>query len=108
MSDQKPFAIIQLAGKQYLVSQGDTIEVNNLNTPEGETITINDVLLYSDGKKKKIGAPVIKDASVKLKILSNFKDKKVRVATYKAKSRYRKVKGHRQHLTALEVTNISA
>lgn len=108
MSEADTYAVIQIAGKQYLVRPGDELEVNALNTEEGKTITINDVLLYTDGKKKQIGTPLVKGASVTLKVVSNHKGDKLRVATYKAKSRYRKVKGHRQHLTTLKVEKIAA
>lgn len=107
MSESK-YAVIQLVGKQYTVSEGEQIKVANVNLEEGQTLTIEDVLLLVDGDNKQIGTPLVKGASVSFKVTSNFKDKKIRVATYKAKSRTRKVKGHRSDVTLLEVTKISA
>jgi len=100
------YAIIQLVGKQHLVSENDQIKVDNLNLEEGKSFTTQDVLLVVDGEKKLIGTPLVAGASVTLKVLSNQKDKKIRVATYKAKSRERKVRGHRQHTTTLIVEKI--
>ncbi len=108
MTDNKPYAVIQLAGKQYTVSAGDKLTTNRLDTEEGNEIKINDVLLYVDGDKRKIGTPLVKDATVALKVVSNHRGDKIRVATYKAKSRYRKVKGHKQHQTTVEVLSIKA
>ena len=100
------YAIIQLLGKQHKVSLGDTIVVDRLPQEEGKTFEIKEVLLVADGADLKIGQPLVEGASVSLKVLSHDKAKKIRVATYKAKSRTRKVKGHRQHQSTLEITKI--
>jgi large subunit ribosomal protein L21 len=102
------YAIIQLAGKQYKVSQGDKLTVNKLDVAEGETLTIADVLLVADNDKIQVGSPLVEKANVILKILSHQKGDKLRVATYKAKSRYRRVIGHRQRESIVEVVKISA
>jgi len=64
-------------------------------------------LLLVDGEKANIGQPLIKNAQVKAKILDQFKGKKIRVATYKAKSRYRRVKGSRPQLTKIKIEKIT-
>ncbi len=103
----KKYAIVKLSGKQFKVSEGDEFITNRLETDEDKTFTTDEVLLIKDGKKTKIGQPYIKDAEVKFKILNHFRSKKLRVAKYKAKSRYRRVKGHRQHQTMVQVVSIS-
>jgi large subunit ribosomal protein L21 len=108
MSDTlKPYCVIQLAGKQYTAEEGTVLTVNKLDLDEGANLDVTDVLLYADGKQQLIGTPLVKDAKVTLKSLKNLRGDKIRVATYKAKSRYRRVKGHRQELTQLEVVKIS-
>lgn len=108
MSDTiKPYAIIQLAGKQYTAEEGTILTVNKLDVAEGKTLDVTDVLLYADDKQKLIGTPLVKDIKVTLKAIKNLRGEKIRVATYRAKSRYRRVKGHRQELTQLEVTKIT-
>lgn len=67
------YAVIQLAGKQYKVSEGETFTVNSLNTEEGKEIKVSDVLLTADGDKTEVGAPLIKNAAVTLKVVSNQK-----------------------------------
>ncbi len=100
------YAVIQLAGKQYKVTEGETLTVNSLNLEEGKELKVSDVLLTADGDKAEVGAPLIKNAAVTLKVVSNQRGEKIRVAKYKAKSRYRKVHGHRQYETTVEVVSI--
>jgi large subunit ribosomal protein L21 len=99
------YALIKLLGKQYKVKEGDVIQTDRV---EGETLTITDVLMINDGKKITVGSPEIKNSKVQLKVIKNYKGKKIRVGKFRAKSRYRKVKGHRQHLSSLEVVKIFA
>lgn len=101
------YAIVQLAGKQFRVQEGDQFVVDKLDTEEDKSFEIKEVLFIRDGKDIKLGTPLIKDASVKLKLLEQFRSKKLRVAKFKAKSRYRRVKGHRQHQSKIEVLSIN-
>jgi large subunit ribosomal protein L21 len=104
----KKYAIIQLAGKQYKVSEGDALEVNRLEAEANSALKVEDVLMVVDGEKVSIGTPIVPGASVTFNVVEHNKGEKIRVATYKAKSRYRRVKGHRQVLTQLQVTKITA
>ena len=101
------YAVIQLQGKQYRVSEGDEFVVDRLTQAEGDKFTITDVLLLVDGDKKEIGQPTVKDAKVKCEVLANNKGEKIRVAKFKAKSRYRKVQGHRQLQSVIKVVSIN-
>lgn len=100
------YAIIKLGGKQYKVSPGETLIVDKLPQEEGASFTVTDVLLKHDGAKASIGTPVVEKSAVKLSLVKHFKGDKIRVATYKAKSRYRKVRGHRQHLSKVSVVAV--
>lgn len=100
------YAVIQLAGKQHRVEVGQELVVNHLETEEGKDVKISDVLMTVDGDKVKLGSPLVEKAVVTLKVKTHQKADKIRVAKYKAKSRYRKVYGHRQHETTLEVVSI--
>lgn len=102
------YAIIQLAGKQYKVSEGDSFEVNKLDVPADQDLVIKDVLLTASDAGTVVGTPLVAKASVTLKVDSHGKGDKIRVAKYKSKSRYRRVNGHRQHLTTVTVSKISA
>lgn len=100
------FAIIETGGKQYKIEKGTTFEIEKLEGKEGESITIDKVLLISDKDSLKIGTPLIEGASVTAKIVGHKKGIKVLIYKMHAKHRYQKTKGHRQQLTTVEVTDI--
>ncbi len=101
------YAIIQLQGKQYKVQAGDTLVVDKLEQTADGSFDVNDVLLVAQDDSLSLGEPLVAGAAVTLKVLSHQKGEKIRVAKYKSKSRYRRVYGHRQHQTTLEVVKIS-
>lgn len=101
------YAIIQLQGKQHRVSEKQQLIVDRLTDDVGKIVSVKEVLLVVDGDKISLGKPMIEGAVVKAKVLSHDQGDKIRVATFKAKSRYRRVIGHRQQQTTLEVQSIS-
>ncbi len=101
------YAIIELSGKQFKVQEGDQFITDRLSQDEGEEFSTDKVLLISEGKELTIGQPYVKDAEVSLKVNEHNRSDKLRVAKYKAKSRYRRVKGHRQHQSVVEVLSVS-
>ncbi len=101
------YAIIQLAGKQFRVQEGDEFVIDKIDAEEDKDFEIEEVLFIRDGKDIKLGTPLIKDASVKLKLLEQFRSKKLRVAKFKAKSRYRRVRGHRQRQSKIKIISIN-
>jgi len=102
------YAVIKTGGKQYKVVKGSVIEVDKISSEIGKEIVFNDVfLLVSDGRVE-IGRPTVKDAKVKAKVLSHIKGDKIRVAKFKAKSKYRRVMGFRQSLSRLQITEMNA
>lgn len=100
------YAIIQINGKQYKVSPKEEITVDRVPYEEGEKITITDVLLVSNGETISVGTPAVKNASVVLTVKNHERGEKIRVAKYKSKSRYRRVRGHRQELSVLSIEDI--
>lgn len=100
-------AIISLAGKQFFVSEGESIKVDMHMSEAGQTVTVGDVLMTVDGDKVELGTPTIKDAQVKLEVVSLTKGPKVVTARFMAKSRHRRKVGHRQPQTELKVTKIA-
>lgn len=99
------YSVIEIQGKQHKVAPGDSIVVDRLPSKEGEIITLDKVLLHVDGDNIQLGTPFIPNFSLKAKVDSHGKGEKIRVATYKAKSRYRRVKGHRQSQTTLTLVD---
>ena len=101
------FAVVDIAGQQFKVSENTKYYVPKLSSETDSEITFENVLLFSDGKKTEIGAPVVEGAKVQAKVLEHLKDDKVIVFKKKRRKGYRKLNGHRQQLTRIEVTKIS-
>lgn len=97
-------AIFVTGGKQYIVSEGEEIYVEKLDTEAGKNVVFDEVL-YVDGK---VGNPTVKGAKVEAEVLKHGKQKKIIVFKYKAKKKYRKKQGHRQPYTKLKITKIGA
>jgi len=104
----KKYAIVKIAGFQYKVAEGDELEVNKLEAEKGKNITFEEVILVAGDGQAKIGQPLVKGAQIKAKVLEQLKGKKIRVATYKAKSRQRRVKGFRPLLTRIKIEKITS
>jgi len=99
-------ATIQIGPRQYIVKKDDQLVVDKIDFKVGDTLTIKEVLLIIDGETAQIGQPFLEGASVELKLEDTKKGDKIRVARYKAKSRYRRVKGFRPTESHLTVTAI--
>ncbi len=106
MSKDK-FAVIKTGGKQYLVTEGQTVEIEKLAGETGDKVEFAEVLMLQNGKLE-IGQPIVNGAKVDGKILKQFKDEKKVVFKFKNKTRQTKLRGHRQNLTEVEITKISA
>ena len=99
-------AVIATGGKQYLVTEGETLEVELLHADDKK---VNfDALLVIDGDDVTVGAPVVEKAKVSAEIVEeDQKADKVTAIRYKAKKRVHKVHGHRQHHTVVKITKIA-
>lgn len=98
-------AVIQTGGKQYLVAEGETLNVELLKS-EKKTADFEPLLII-DGDSVKVGTPTVAQAKVTAEIIeADVPADKVTSIRYKAKKRVRKVRGHRQHHTVLKITKI--
>lgn len=102
------YAIIVTGGKQYKVSEGDTLFVEKMDVEEGSAVTFDNVLMVGEGDDVKVGAPTVEGASVEANVVKNGKAKKIYVFKMKRKKNERKKKGHRQPYTKVEITKINA
>lgn len=100
------FAIVDIAGQQLKVSPAERVFIPKLSGKVGETLTFDRVLLLSSDKDVKIGNPVLKNVTVKAKVIGHGKDKKVIVFKKKRRKGYRLLRGHRQQYTEVEITDI--
>jgi large subunit ribosomal protein L21 len=102
------YAIIKTGGKQYRVSEGQTLRVEKLAGEAGDSISLDDVLLVGGDGATRVGTPRVDGASVQAKIVRHARGKKVIVFKKKRRKGYHKKQGHRQTFTELQITGISA
>ncbi len=100
------YAVIASGGKQYKVSEGDVIDVEKLAVIANDPISFDQVLLSVADEAISIGKPLVAGALVKGTVVEQRKGEKIRVAKFKAKVRYRRVTGKRQHLTRIKIDSI--
>ena len=101
------YAVLKTGGKQYKVFEGMEIEVEKIESDANRDIKLDKILLYVEEGNFQLGRPYIDGATITARVLEQKKSKKVRVAKFKAKARYRKVHGHRQMLTKLLIEKIT-
>ncbi len=100
-------AVIKTGGKQYLVKEGDVIYVEKIEGEKGSKVSFETLAIYDEKEDRaEIGEPVLK-AKVEGEILDQVKADKIRTIRFKAKVRYRRIKGHRQPLTKVKIMKIS-
>ena len=98
------FAVIKTGGKQYRVASGDVIKVEKLEGEAGATIALDQVLMVGDT----IGTPLVAGATVSAEVIAQDRGPKIIVFKKKRRQNYRRKNGHRQDLTVLRITEISA
>jgi large subunit ribosomal protein L21 len=102
------YAVIKTGGKQYKVSEGETLKIEKLNAEAGSSIDLNEVLMVADGDDVKIGTPFLDGGKVSATIESHGRHKKIRIIKFKRRKHYRRQMGHRQDFTEIKIEKISA
>jgi len=101
------FAIVKTGGKQYRVSAGDRLRVESLVANEGDSVTLDQVMMVGEGDNVSVGDPLVAGASVSANVVSHGRGKKVTIIKFRRRKHHRKQQGHRQNYTELEITGIS-
>ena len=101
------FAVVDIAGQQFNVEENTKYYVPRLSDDVDSKVTFDSVLMFSDGKNTKVGAPTVKGIKVTAKVLEHVQDDKVIVFKKKRRKGYKVKNGHRQQLTRIEVTKIT-
>ncbi len=101
------FVILESGGKQYKVSEGDKIKISKTEALPDKPMVFDKILLVDKDGAVTVGKPYIDGATVEANLIRQGRDRKKIVFKYHAKSRYRKMKGHRQHFTEAQITKIS-
>ncbi|MDI9259872.1 50S ribosomal protein L21 [Alicyclobacillus sendaiensis] len=100
------YAIVETGGKQYKVSQGDTLIVEKLDGEIGSEVVLDKVLLVQNEGQVQVGSPYLQGAKVVAKVVEHGRGKKIVVFKYKPKKNHHKKQGHRQPYTKLTVESI--
>jgi len=100
------FAVIKTGGKQYVVREGDVVEVEKLGLDKGGKLLFDQVLLLDDGGQTTVGTPLVDGAAVLAEVLETFKDDKILVFKKKRRKQFRRTRGHRQTLTKVKIARI--
>ena len=102
------YAIVNVAGSQIRVHEGDHVRVPRLSAEPGSPIQLDEVLLVSDEGGVAVGSPTVSGASVEARVASHGLGDKVLIFKMKRRKNYRRKRGHRQPFTELEIQKISA
>ena len=100
------YAIVRSGGHQHKVAVGDTLTVDRIAAPAGQTVTLPAVLLVDDGGSVTADAAALAKASVTAEVVEQAKGPKITIHLFKNKTGYHRRQGHRAKLTTLRVTGI--
>jgi len=101
------YAVIATGGKQYRVSSGAKLRIEQIAADIGSEIVLDQVLMVADGENVTLGTPLLSGASVKAKIVLHGRGDKVRIFKMRRRKHYRKSQGHRQNYTEIEILGIA-
>ena len=99
-------AVIETGGKQYLVSEGQKIQIEKLEGSAGGKLSFDKVLMLADGDKVEVGRPYLSGKKISAELLEQKRLPKVITYKYHSKTRYRNKKGHRQPVTIVRISSI--
>jgi large subunit ribosomal protein L21 len=102
------FAIVEIAGQQFKVEKDQYLYVHRLQQEVGASIELNKVLLVNNNGSISVGLPTVSGATIQAKVLDHLKGDKVIVFKKKRRKGYRKLNGHRQMFTKIQIEAIKA
>ena len=100
------YAVVASGGKQYKVREGEILKIEKIPGEIGDSISFDNVLLYSDGDSLQIGQPQLESAEVSGHVVEQGKAPKIIVFKFKRRKGYRRKQGHRQRFTAVKIDRI--
>lgn len=102
------YAVFRSGGKQYRASEGDRVRVERLDADEGDAVEFDQVLMVADGADVTLGSPLVEDSRVQGIVTAQGRGKKIVVTKFKRRKNYKRIMGHRQHFTEVEITSIGS
>ncbi|MFO7638006.1 MAG: 50S ribosomal protein L21 [bacterium] len=100
------YAVVRIAGFQFLAREGETITVPRLEAETGSTVRFDDVLFLRTAGEAQVGTPGLKDSYIEAEVIAHPRADKVTVFKFRRRENYRRKRGHRQQLTKLRVAKI--
>jgi len=101
------YAVIKTGGKQYRVSQGDTLRVEKLDASAGDSVDFDEVLMLGEGDDVRIGTPRVEGGKVTATVKGHGRGGKVEIIKFRRRKHHMKHMGHRQDYTEVEITGIT-
>ena len=102
------YAVVKTGGKQYRVSAGQKLKVEQIPADVGAEVTLDQILMVGEGESVKIGAPFLAGATAKATVISHGRHDKVKIFKMRRRKHYQKHQGHRQNYTELRIDAIAA
>ena len=102
------YAVIKTGGKQYRVTAGEKLKVEQIPADIGQEIVLDQVLMIGGGESVKVGAPLVTGANVTAKVVAHGRGEKIRIFKMRRRKHYQKHQGHRQNFTEIEISAINA
>ena len=101
------YAVIESGGKQHRVETGETVRLEKLDAPKGESVTFDKVMMIGDGADMQIGTPLVEGGSVTAEVISHGRGDKIRIIKIKRRKHSRKQANHRQWFTEVRIKEIT-
>jgi large subunit ribosomal protein L21 len=102
------YAVIKTGGKQYRVTNGLKLKVEQIPADVGAEVTLNEILMVGEGESVQIGTPFLAGATVKCTVISHGRHDKIKIFKMRRRKHYQKHQGHRQNYTELRIDAITA
>ncbi|HUO44305.1 MAG TPA: 50S ribosomal protein L21 [Burkholderiales bacterium] len=100
------YAVISSGGKQYRVTAGEKLRVEQMAAAVGSEIVLDQVLMIADGEQVALGTPLVAGAAVTARVVAHGRGDKVQIFKMRRRKHYRKSQGHRQNFTEIEILGI--
>jgi large subunit ribosomal protein L21 len=100
------YAVIKTGGKQYRVTPGENIKIEQIAADVGAQIVLDQVLMVSDGEAVKVGNPLVSGAKVSATVVAHGRGTKVKIFKFRQRKHSQKTQGHRQNYTEIRVDSI--
>ena len=101
------YAVVKTGGKQYRVTAGEKLKIEQLAADIGAEVVLDQVLFVANGEDVTMGTPLVTGATVTAKVVGHGRGDKVRIFKMRRRKHYRKSQGHRQNFTEIEILGIT-